>query len=230
MKNCLLKMPVRDPKLSTKRPDDDAHIIAAVARVPRERFIDPSLRSLAYGDYPLPIGSDQTISSVETVIRLCLALKVQGGERVLEIGTGSGYQAAVLSELGCRVFSIEKVAELSRAARRLLDRLGYQRVLVHWGDGGEGWPKYAPFDRILLTAACPSVPPPLEGQLAEGGLMVFPLGPPKEQRLVRAYKGRHGRLRITEMEQCNFVPMVGRWGWSKELLSKFWGVGEAAEV
>jgi len=199
----------------------EVSILEAVARVPRERFVDPSLRNLAYDDYPLPIGNDQTISSVETVIRLCTALDVRGGERVLEIGTGSGYQAAVLTELGCRIYSVERVAELSRTARRLLDRLGYQRVLIRWGDGGEGWEQYAPFDRIVVTAACPSVPSALVEQLNSRGRMVLPLGPPGDQRLVRVAKGPGGPI-IGDIESCNFVPLVGRSGWSNEELAWFW--------
>lgn len=204
-------------------------IQAAVSKVQREFFIDPSLRSLAYADYPLPIGSDQTISSVETVIRLCLSLKIVGGERVLEIGTGSGYQAAILTELGCRVFSIEKVAELSRVARKVLDRLGYERVLVQWGDGGNGWPRYAPYDRILLTAACPAVPPPLFEQLDSKGIMVVPLGPPPNQRLVRVFKDNSGSCITEELESCNFVPLVGKWGWDADSLATYWGRGEASQ-
>ncbi len=202
----------------------EASVLEAVSRVPRERFVDPSLKTLAYDDYPLPIGNDQTISSVETVIRLCTALDIHGGERVLEIGTGSGYQAAVLAELGCRVYSVERVAELSRTARRLLDKLGYQRILIRLGDGGEGWEQYAPFDRIVVTAACPSVPSALVEQLNSGGRMVLPLGPPGEQNLVRVAKGPGGAI-IRDIEPCNFVPLVGRSGWSDDELTWLWRSG-----
>jgi|GEM_PF-984837 len=214
---------------STEQESRVLRIRAAVSRVQREFFIDPSLRSLAYADYPLPIGSDQTISSVETVMRLCLALEIKGGERVLEIGTGSGYQAAILTELGCRVFSIEKVAELSRIARKVLDRMGYERVLVQWGDGGNGWSGYAPYDRILLTAACPSVPPPLFEQLDDNGIMIIPLGPPKKQHLVRVSKDYRGSCITEELDSCNFVPLVGKWGWDAKSLAAYWGRGTAAK-
>ena len=190
-------------------------ILRTLSRVPRERFVSPSLGPLAYVDYPLPIGSEQTISSVDTVVLLCEALLLSGRERILEIGTGSGYQAAVMAELGCTVYSVERVAELSRAARKLLDRLGYLRVLVRWGDGGEGWPDYAPFDRIVVTAACPRVPEPLVQQLAKGGVMVVPVGERRDQRLVRITRSSSGRPMKTVLEPCNFVPLLGRWGWQQ---------------
>jgi len=191
-------------------------ILRAMSRVPRERFVSPSLGPLAYVDYPLPIGKEQTISAVDTVVLLCEALLFRGQERVLEVGTGSGYQAAVMAELGCTVYSVERVAELSRAARKLLDRLGYLRVLVRWGDGGEGWPDYAPFDRIVVTAACPRVPEPLVQQLANGGVMVVPVGERRNQHLVRITRGLTGRSVKTVLKPCNFVPLLGRWGWQEK--------------
>jgi protein-L-isoaspartate(D-aspartate) O-methyltransferase len=206
--------------------ESDARVLKAVSRIDRHQFVDPSLRTLAYEEYPLPIGSDQTISSVETVVRLCTALSLKGGERVLEIGTGSGYQAAVLAELGCRVYTVEKVAELSRTARRLLDRLGYQSVLIRWGDGGDGWPHYAPFTRIVITAACPRVPDALVEQLSADGILVVPLGPPGDQFLVRLRKSRQGKIVTERLERCKFVPLVGRCGWSREELSRLWPLVE----
>ncbi|MBN1424789.1 protein-L-isoaspartate(D-aspartate) O-methyltransferase [Candidatus Fermentibacteria bacterium] len=191
-------------------------ILKAMSRVPRERFVSPTLESLAYADYPLPIGGEQTISSFETVVLLCTALLLRGGERVLEVGTGSGYQAAVLAELGCKVYSVERVAELSRGARKLLDRLGYLRVLVRLGDGADGWPEYAPFDRIVVTAACPDVPRPLTEQLAHGGILVLPVGGRKSQRLVRITRRMSGQFMQAALDQCNFVPLLGKWGWAEE--------------
>ncbi len=187
-------------------------IMAAMRRVPRERFICPSLEGLAYADYALPIGAEQTISSPETVALLCEALCLRGSERVLEVGTGSGYQAAVLAELGCRVYTVERVPELSRLARRTLDRLGYESVLVRWGDGGEGWAEHAPFDRIVVTAACPEVPSPLLAQLERGGVLVAPIGSGGDQVLVRITKGTTGSLARTTLRACCFVPLRGKWG------------------
>lgn len=207
--------------------DSDSRVLEAVSRIDRKQFIDPSLRTLAYEEYPLPIGSDQTISSVETVVRLCSALTLRGGERVLEIGTGSGYQAAVLAELGCRVYTVEKIAELSRTARRLLDRLGYQSVLIRWGDGGDGWPQYAPFTRVVVTAACPRVPPALLEQLSTDGILVVPVGPPGDQFLVRLRKSKGGGLVRERLEKCKFVPLVGGSGWSRDELTRLWPTLEA---
>jgi protein-L-isoaspartate(D-aspartate) O-methyltransferase len=207
--------------------DADPRVLEAVGRIDRQQFVDPSLRTLAYEEYPLPIGSDQTISSVETVIRLCSALSLTGGERVLEIGTGSGYQAAVLAELGCRVYTIEKIAELSRTARRLLDKLGYQSILIRWGDGGDGWPQYAPFTRVVVTAACPCVPSALLEQLSKDGILVVPVGPPGDQFLIRLRKPNGQRLVTERLEKCKFVPLVGRSGWSRDELSRLWPTLEA---
>jgi protein-L-isoaspartate(D-aspartate) O-methyltransferase len=211
------------------RPDinTDSRVLEAVGRIDRQQFVDPSLRTLAYEEYPLPIGSDQTISSVETVVLLCSALALEGGERVLEIGTGSGYQAAVLAELGCRVYTVEKIAELSRTARRLLDRLGYQSVLIRWGDGGDGWPQYAPFARVVVTAACPRVPAALLEQLSTDGILVVPVGPPGDQLLLRLRKSKGGRLVTEKLEKCKFVPLVGRSGWLPDELSRLWPSLEA---
>lgn len=198
------------------RPMGRDSIQRAMSRVPRERFVSPTLGPLAYADFPLPIGGEQTISSCDTVALLCEALLLRGAERVLEVGTGSGYQAAVLAELGCRVYSVERVAELSRAARKLLDNLGYLDVLLRWADGADGWPQHAPFDRIVVTAACPAVPRPLTEQLARGGVMVLPVGERKSQRLVRIARGPRGQLVHSVLEPCNFVPLLGKWGWKDQ--------------
>lgn len=207
-------MPSEIKGSAAARPEatDLERIMAAVGRVPRERFVSPPLEALAYADYPLPIGGEQTISSVETVVQLCEALRLRGHERILEIGTGSGYQAAVMAEMGCTVYTVERVAELSRAARKLLDRLGYLRVLVRLGDGGDGWPAHAPFQRIVVTAACPAIPEPLVEQLATGGILVAPVGRNRDQRLVRITRGISGRLMKSVLGPCNFVPLLGRWG------------------
>lgn len=204
----------QDAAPSTRSPLPLEAIVAAARRVPRERFVIPALEDLAYAGFPLPIGSEQTISALQTVVATCQALRLGGGERVLEVGTGSGYQAAVLAELGCTVYTVERVAELSRAARRLLDSLGYLHVLVRWGDGGEGWPEYAPYQRIVVTAACPQVPPPLVDQLDVGGVLVAPVGDGRHQELVRVTKGSQGRVSSVSLGECRFVPLLGKWGWN----------------
>ena len=147
----------------------DRKVLDALGRVPRHHFIDPALRSRAYGDHALPIGGGQTISQPYMVALMTQALELQGGEKVLEIGTGSGYQTAVLAEFTPRVFSIERSAELSRAAAASLRKLGYNNVILKKGDGTLGWPEHAPFDRIVVTAGAPDLPIPLFEQLADGG-------------------------------------------------------------
>ena len=167
----------------------DPRVLAALGRVPRHRFVPADLAPLAYGDFPLPIGQDQTISQPYIVALMSQWAEVRPGEKVLEVGTGSGYQAAVLAELTEQVFTIEIKPELARAARALLKELGYARVQVRTGDGYQGWPEAAPFDAILVTAAAPKVPPALTAQLKEGGRLVIPLGEPRgEQTLVRLRK------------------------------------------
>ena len=186
----------------------DPRVLAALGRVPRQRFVPADLAPLAYGDFPLPIGQDQTISQPYIVALMSQWAEVRPGEKVLEVGTGSGYQAAVLAELTEQVFSIEIKPELARAASALLKELGYARVQVRTGDGYQGWPEAAPFDAILVTAAAPLVPPALSRQLKEGGRLVIPLGEPRgEQTLVRLRKVR-GALQEEERVPVRFVPLV----------------------
>jgi len=190
----------------------DARLLAAILAVDRAVFVPEHLRRAAYEDRPLPIGHGQTISQPYMVARMTAELELAGGERVLEIGAGSGYQTAILARLAGEVFAIEYVRELAEQARATLDALGVTNVHLKAGDGTLGWPEAAPFDRILAAAAAPDVPPPLLEQLAEGGVLVMPLGATGGQRLVKIVR-RHGRDERTEFCPCTFVLMRGRWGY-----------------
>jgi protein-L-isoaspartate(D-aspartate) O-methyltransferase len=186
----------------------DARVLAAMAGVPRHRFVAPDLAPLAYGDHPLPIGEGQTISQPYIVALMTEWAEMKPGNKVLEVGTGSGYQAAVLSEITDRVFTIELLPNLAREAAARLQELGYTRVRVRSGDGYQGWPEEAPFDAILVTAAAPRVPPALAEQLKEGGRLVIPLGEPgRAQDLVRLRKVQ-GKLKEEERLPVRFVPLV----------------------
>jgi len=186
----------------------DPWVLAAMARVPRHRFVDPSLGPLAYGDFPLPIAGGQTISQPYIVALMTQWAEIQAGQKVLEVGTGSGYQAAVLACLTDQVYSIELIPELAQDAAARLARLGYSQVRVRSGDGYQGWPEQAPFDAILVTAAAPEIPPALKNQLREGGRLIMPLKTfGGFQTLIRLT--RQGNRFITE-EICavRFVPLV----------------------
>jgi len=187
----------------------DSRVLAALRAVPRRDFVPPDLISEAHRDSPLPIGRGQTISQPYIVAYMSEALDVQPTHKVLEIGTGSGYQAAVLSKLARHVFSIEVIEELGELAKKRLARLGFDNVEVRIGDGYKGWPEEAPFDRIMLTAAPPSVPEALLEQLAPGGWLIAPVGPTNSvQRLVVAEKDDMGRVRMKSGLAVRFVPMV----------------------
>lgn len=189
-------------------------VLDAMQRVPRHEFIPPEQRRAAYDDTPLSIGEGQTISQPFMVAAMAEALELSGGERVLEVGTGCGYQAAVLSLLAREVFTIETHASLAEEARNRLARLGYANVQVATGDGTLGWLDAAPFDAIVVTAAAPGVPPPLVEQLAEGGRLVIPVGPAEHQELRRVRKS--GGIPSQEiLYDCRFVPLVGQYGWPR---------------
>jgi protein-L-isoaspartate(D-aspartate) O-methyltransferase len=190
----------------------DPRVLDAMRRVPRHRFVEEALRERAYGDYPLPIGEGQTISQPFMVGRMTELLRLTGREKVLEIGTGSGYQAAVLSRCVARVCTVERLPRIAARARLLLEELGYTNVWVRTANGTFGWPDEAPFDRILVAAGGPSVPPPLFEQLAEGGLMVMPVGGADGQKLQLIEKVR-GEMRVTEDSGCVFVPLIGKHAW-----------------
>jgi protein-L-isoaspartate(D-aspartate) O-methyltransferase len=186
-------------------------VIAAMGRVERHEFVPEALRAHAYEDRPLPIGYGQTISQPYIVALMTDLLEPAAGERVLEIGTGSGYQAAVLAELGLEVYSIEIVPELGDEAAARLERLGYGGIATRTGDGYFGWPERAPFDALVVTAAAGHVPPPLIAQLKPGGRMVIPVGEPyRVQRLVLITKAADGSLRSRQLLPVRFVPLTGR--------------------
>ncbi len=185
----------------------DSRVLSAMARVPRERFVAEDEAGEAYADAALPIACGQTISQPYIVGMMSEALALTGDEKVLEIGTGSGYQTAILAELAAEVYSIERHAELSRAARERLSALGYPNVRLRIGDGSLGWPEAAPFERIIITAASPECPAALWEQLAEDGLLIGPFGSPEEQTMTILRK-RRGKAVVTRSIPCRFVPLV----------------------
>jgi len=197
-----------------RRGIQDDCVLGAMLAVPRHEFVAQELRARAYDDVPLPIGSGQTISQPYIVAAMTAALHLKPTDRALEIGGGSGYQAAVLSLLAKEIFTIERRAELASAASERLQRLGYLNVHVHCGDGTLGLPEFAPFDAILVAAAAPAAPQPLLMQLAQGGRMIIPVGDADNQELQLIEK-RGGKLFNKMMEGCRFVPLVGHHAWQK---------------
>jgi protein-L-isoaspartate(D-aspartate) O-methyltransferase len=195
-----------------KRGLADPLVLAAMGRVPRHLFVEESLRDRAYDDHPLPIGEGQTISQPYMVALMAETLKLAEGEKVLEVGTGSGYLTAVLAEQGVQVCSIEFSERLAEHARIALQALGYQNVTVHSGDGTLGWPAEAPFDAIVVGAAAPCLPRPLLAQLRLGGRLVVPMGEEELQTLVRVWKEPNG-LREDYFGECRFVKLNGAYGW-----------------
>ncbi|HMN67596.1 MAG TPA: protein-L-isoaspartate(D-aspartate) O-methyltransferase [Bdellovibrionales bacterium] len=186
---------------------DDARVLSALGRVNRELFIPLSHRSKAYEDAPQPIGEQQTISQPSLVAYMTESLDVHPEHRVLEIGTGSGYQTALLAELCGQVYSVEVRADLSAQARETLDKAGYRNIQFRVGDGTEGWPEFAPFDRIMVTAAAKEVPQPLVAQLKVGGRMVIPVDARQDQDLFLLMKDEHG-AKATRLMAVRFVPIV----------------------
>jgi protein-L-isoaspartate(D-aspartate) O-methyltransferase len=194
----------------------DARVLQAIRQVPRHRFVREHLWGQAYGDFALPLVSGQTISQPWIVARMSELLAVEPEHKVLEIGTGSGYQTAVLALLARWVFSLERVSALARLAIERLRELGVGNVKVQAFDGTIGWSEMAPFDRILVTAGAPAAPQPLLDQLAPGGRLLLPEGSLDEQRLVAYDKDRFGGLQRQEADAVAFVPLVGRFGWEPE--------------
>jgi protein-L-isoaspartate(D-aspartate) O-methyltransferase len=192
----------------------EPRVLATMRRVPRHLFVDEALRDRAYGDHPLPIGDGQTISQPFIVGRMTELLALTGREKVLEIGTGSGYQAAVLSELVARVCTVERIPRLATRARQVLETLGYNNVWVRTANGTLGWPDEAPFERILVAAGGPSVPPPLFDQLVEGGRMVMPVGDATSQ-VLKLVEKVNGEMRTSEYSACMFVKLVGKYAWER---------------
>lgn len=195
-----------------KRNISSLGVLEAMDSVPRHLFVPPEHIGDAYADTPLPIGMGQTISQPYMVAAMADALWPKGPEKLLEIGGGSGYQAAVLSLLAREVIAVESQPALADAARARLARLGYNNVRIETGDGSQGWPPDAPYDAILVTAAAPYVPPPLIEQLADGGRLVIPVGSATQQELLRIIK-REGRTTRESLFACRFVPLLGRFGW-----------------
>jgi protein-L-isoaspartate(D-aspartate) O-methyltransferase len=187
-------------------------VLEAMLAVPRHEYVPADFQEDAYADKPLPIGGGQTISQPFIVAAMAEALCLSGDGRVLEVGTGSGYQAAVLSLLAREVYSVESHTPLALAAQERLIRLGYTNVHVHNGDGSLGFPEGAPFDAILVTAAAPEIPPLLAGQLREGGRLVIPVGSRESQELLQVRK-EDGKLCSRALFDCRFVPLLGRYGW-----------------
>jgi len=186
----------------------DERVLAAMAQVPREQFVPDDVRESAYDDAALPIGCGQTVSQPYVVALICQELALDGDERLLDVGTGSGYQAAVLAELAAEVHSIERLPELAARARRALAAAGYERVTVHVGDGTLGLPEYAPYGGIAVAAAAPEVPMALWRQLEEGARLVLPLGSRRRQRLCAIERSTDGP-RLLEQVPVRFVPLVG---------------------
>jgi protein-L-isoaspartate(D-aspartate) O-methyltransferase len=195
-----------------KRGIQDERVLQVMRDIPRHLFVSPRYRSMAYEDMPLPIGHEQTISQPLMVAMMTQALQLRGPERVLEIGTGSGYQAAILSRLAAVVFSIERLAKLATHARAILATLGIMNVHILVGDGSLGLPEHGPYDAIVVTAASPKVPPPLIDQLKIDGRLVIPVGDRHEQTLVRL-TATDDRPQVEHLGGCRFVPLIGQQGW-----------------
>ncbi len=191
----------------------DARVLEAFLKVPRHLFVPEAQQPEAYEDHPILIGEGQTISQPYMVALMVQLLRLQGHERVLEIGTGSGYQLAILAQLALEAYSIERLPELAAQAMQRMHTMGYLNVHVGAGNGTPGWREYAPFEGIVVAAAAPKVPQPLLDQLADGGRMVIPVGSQESQMLLSVEK-RGGRIHTTEVTSCVFVPLRGEHGWS----------------
>ncbi len=199
----------------TGRGIQDPRVIAAVKKVPRHLFVEEALQGQAYSDHPLPIGEKQTISQPYMVALMTESLQLTGREKVLEVGTGSGYQTAILAELAAMVFSIERIRALAIRARKLILELGYSNVEINFSDGTSGWPEESPFDAIIVTAGAPDIPQPLVDQLAMGGRLVIPVGDAYAQDLIQIAKTEDG-IKTKDLGGCRFVKLVGKHGWGEE--------------
>ncbi len=193
----------------------DPGVLDALRAVPRHLFVSEALMDQAYGDFPLPIGDKQTISQPFIVAEMTQALQLDEDDRVLEIGTGSGYQAAVLAQIAYRVYTIERIENLLEKARCLFAELGYANIATRLSDGTTGWPEKSPFDAIIVTAGAPAIPRLLVAQLAVGGRMVIPVGNQYCQELIKIHKDQGG-IRQTSLGGCRFVKLVGQDGWKEE--------------
>jgi len=193
----------------------DPRVIAAMLKVPRHLFVSDALSDQSYGDFPLPIGEQQTISQPYIVAEMTQSLNLHGEDRVLEIGTGSGYQAAILAEIAFRVYTVERIHSLYSKARSLFDRLYYHNIVTKYSDGSIGWESESPFDAIIVTAGSPDIPNTLVSQLAIGGRMVIPVGNQHSQDLIKLYRDEKG-IHTTNLGGCRFVKLVGEHGWREE--------------
>ena len=193
----------------------DERVLNVMARVPRELFVPSSSRHLAYEDRPLPIGEGQTISQPFIIALMTQALELLGNEKVLELGTGSGYQAAILAEMARQVITVERLPSLANTARRTLNKLGYINVQVHLAERTLGWRAEAPYDAIMVTAAAPKIPQELLDQLAVGGRLVIPVGSRWEQDLLQVTKQEEG-FTTNNLTPCRFVPLIGEEAWNEE--------------
>jgi protein-L-isoaspartate(D-aspartate) O-methyltransferase len=193
----------------------DKRVLGAMGSIPRELFVPPESRYLAYEDSPLPIGNDQTISQPFIIALMTEALALKGKEKVLEVGTGSGYQTAILAKLAGHVVTIERLQSLAEAARKLLDSLGFSNIEVHVAEETLGWQRGAPYDAIMVTAGAPGVPPDLLAQLRIGGRMVIPVGSRYIQELSKITRGKKKNV-VENLGGCRFVPLIGKGAWEKE--------------
>jgi protein-L-isoaspartate(D-aspartate) O-methyltransferase len=193
----------------------DKRVLDAMERVPRHLFVDNVTIATAYSDMPLPIGEGQTISQPYMVAVMTELLELSGTEKVLEIGTGSGYQTAILAELSRDVFTIERMAHLAEKAEKRFQDLSYANIHIKTGDGTLGWPEESPFDRIIITAGSPEIPEPLLEQLADGGIIVIPVGGLYSQQLLKYRKSGNNPVKEYHTP-CVFVPLIGQYGWKKE--------------
>lgn len=194
---------------------DHEMTLRAMSEVPRHLFVEDAMRTRAYGDYPLPISAGQTISQPYIVAQMTQLLQLQGHERVLEIGTGSGYQAAILSRICTQVYTIERINRLLAEARKVFDRLRYYNIIAKLDDGTTGWPEQAPFDAIITTAGGPEIPPPLVEQLADNGRLIIPVGTQDLQELQLLTK-KDGQTTIERLEKVRFVDLIGKHGWAAQ--------------
>jgi len=190
----------------------DEKVITAMRNVPRHLFVSEALRDQAYGDFPLPIGEQQTISQPYIVAEMTQALQLSKEDRVLEVGTGSGYQAAIIAQIGYRVYTTERIHSLLLKARGLFDRLLYHNIITRYSDGTTGWADESPFDAIIITAGAPSIPQTLVSQLAVGGRMVVPVGDQYSQELIKLHREKNG-IHKTSLGGCRFVKLIGEQGW-----------------
>ena len=192
----------------------DPLVLSAFRTVPRHLFVSEALREQAYGDYPLPIGEQQTISQPYIVAEMTQALELKKDDRVLEIGTGSGYQAAILAQIVYRVYTVERKRSLYMQSRNLFDKLNYHNIVTKYADGTKGWQQESPFDAIIVTAGAPELPEVLINQLTKGGRLVVPVGNQHTQELIKIYRDKE-KIEQTNLGGCRFVKLVGEHGWKE---------------